>query len=199
MITASTETKKSVSVAVEKLQPILKEKYFTTQWEKRKVDFDYLIKLSEKFLTLQDFIDNCIVEPNKEAILDSENKIDDRVRISTIHTAKGTESSICYVTNVSIGNYPNSRNICSSEEIEEERRVLYVALTRAKDELIVSRINNASFSLDLQSNGDKLETYFLNELPESLADRIDHKKHDDLPESLKRRKPLNIKVGIDFS
>lgn len=199
VVTTSMDTKKSVKVAIKKLYPILEKKYINNEWEKRKVDFDYLIKLSEKFSTLQDFIDDCIIDPIQEAFSIGKNELDDRVRISTIHTAKGTENSICFVTNVSVGIYPNSKIIDSLEEIEEERRVLYVALTRAKNELIVTRINKASFVFDSKSSTNKLDMYFFNELPSSLVEKIDHKKHDELPASLKNGKPLNIKVGIDFS
>ena len=127
------------------------------------------------------------------------NDVDDKVTISTIHTAKGTERDICYVVNVSVGSYPNSKSVSSIDDIEEERRVLYVALTRAKNELIVTRISKASFAFDSQEDDKKMEMYFLNELPSELVESINHRKKEDLPEAFKTGKSLNIKVGIDFS
>ena len=44
-----------------------------------------------------------------------------------------------------------------------------------------------------------MEMYFLNELPSELVESINHRKKEDLPEAFKTGKPLNIKVGIDFS
>ena len=54
--------------------------------------------------------------------------VDDAVSIITIHSAKGTEAPICMIPQVVPGVYPHSRSMGSAEEIEEERRVLYVAL-----------------------------------------------------------------------
>jgi DNA helicase II / ATP-dependent DNA helicase PcrA len=60
------------------------------------------------------------------------------VTISTIHSAKGLEWKRVYVTNVYEGSLPNRFSMGSDEEIEEERRLFYVACTRAKDILILS-------------------------------------------------------------
>jgi ATP-dependent exoDNAse (exonuclease V) beta subunit len=70
----------------------------------------------------------------------SEN--DDVVTITTIHSAKGMEKPVCYVINVSPGSYPILHSINKTDEVEEERRVLYVALTRAQDELFLTRRRN---------------------------------------------------------
>ena len=58
---------------------------------------------------------------------------DDVVTVITIHSAKGTEREVCYVLNVSPQAYPLSYVVGNPDKVEEERRVLYVALTRAKD------------------------------------------------------------------
>jgi DNA helicase-2/ATP-dependent DNA helicase PcrA len=60
---------------------------------------------------------------------------DDYVVLSTIHSAKGQEWKIVHILNVVDGCIPSERATGTSEEIEEERRLLYVAMTRAKDEL----------------------------------------------------------------
>ena len=59
------------------------------------------------------------------------------VTISTIHSAKGLEWKRVYVTNVYEGSLPNRFSMGSDEEIEEERRLFYVACTRAKDALVL--------------------------------------------------------------
>ena len=193
-------SKEAVAVAIQFLSPLLAELYKGSQWDKRKKDFESLIRLSEKFASLSEFVDSCICEPMNDADLSPEQtKDDDKVTISTIHSAKGTERENCYVINVSVGTYPNSKSIGSEEDLEEERRVLYVALTRAKNELVITRMNKAGFAFD-STDGEKLrEMYFLNDLPNDYAKIISHKKSDDLPSAFKMGKPLNIKVGIDFS
>ena len=55
--------------------------------------------------------------------------------LSTIHSAKGQEWDIVYVINVSDGNFPSEFSTGKPELIEEERRLLYVAMTRARNEL----------------------------------------------------------------
>ena len=56
---------------------------------------------------------------------------DDLVTLITIHSAKGAEQKVCYVPHVS-NQYPYARAQGDFDEVEEERRVLYVALTRAE-------------------------------------------------------------------
>jgi len=62
-------------------------------------------------------------------------KDEDYTVLSTIHSAKGQEWRIVRILNVVDGCIPSDRAVGTSEEIEEERRLLYVAMTRAKDEL----------------------------------------------------------------
>jgi DNA helicase-2/ATP-dependent DNA helicase PcrA len=62
-------------------------------------------------------------------------KDDDYVILSTIHSAKGQEWDIVYVLNVADGNFPSEFSAGKPEMIEEERRLLYVAVTRARNEL----------------------------------------------------------------
>jgi DNA helicase-2/ATP-dependent DNA helicase PcrA len=63
------------------------------------------------------------------------SKDEDFVILSTIHSAKGQEWDIVYVLNVSDGNFPSEFSTGKAEMIEEERRLLYVAMTRARNEL----------------------------------------------------------------
>jgi DNA helicase-2/ATP-dependent DNA helicase PcrA len=65
----------------------------------------------------------------------SSSKDEDYVILSTIHSAKGQEWDIVYVLNVSDGNFPSEFSTGKPELIEEERRLLYVAMTRARNEL----------------------------------------------------------------
>jgi DNA helicase II / ATP-dependent DNA helicase PcrA len=63
------------------------------------------------------------------------SKDEDYVILSTIHSAKGQEWDIVYVLNVSDGNFPSEFSTGKPEMVEEERRLLYVAMTRARNEL----------------------------------------------------------------
>ncbi len=63
---------------------------------------------------------------------------DDYLILSTIHSAKGGEWRAVYVIHASDGNIPSDMSLSDEEGLEEERRLFYVALTRAKDHLMVS-------------------------------------------------------------
>ena len=63
---------------------------------------------------------------------------DDWLVLSTIHSAKGGEWQVVHVIHASDGNIPSDMALSSADEVEEERRLLYVALTRARDTLVVS-------------------------------------------------------------
>ena len=62
----------------------------------------------------------------------------DRVSLMTIHMAKGLEFNIVYVVGIEENLFPSILSLNSSEDLEEERRLFYVAMTRAKDKLILS-------------------------------------------------------------
>lgn len=122
------------------LWPILEHAY-AHDWEKRRRDFDLVEKLVKRHTSILAFIEEYLLDPvSTTDLARSEN--DDAVTIITIHSAKGTEKPVCYVINVSPGSYPIRHAIDKTDEVEEERRVLYVALTRAQDELILTRRRN---------------------------------------------------------
>jgi len=62
----------------------------------------------------------------------------DRVSLMTIHMAKGLEFNVVYVVGIEENLFPSILSLNSSEDLEEERRLFYVAMTRAKDKLILS-------------------------------------------------------------
>jgi DNA helicase-2/ATP-dependent DNA helicase PcrA len=72
----------------------------------------------------------------KEGVRGSSSK--DKIILSTIHQAKGLEWSIVFIINLTNGNFPNERALRESNGLEEERRLFYVAITRAKDKLYLT-------------------------------------------------------------
>ena len=86
--------------------------------------------------------------------------------------------------------YPHVRSLGNEDEIEEERRVLYVAVTRARDELIMTRSMSAGFGhLPAFMDGSD-SIYFLRDLPEHLGDRevIDSMHADEDDEVIRPRR-----------
>jgi DNA helicase II / ATP-dependent DNA helicase PcrA len=132
------QVSKAISNIVKLMEEMLSVKYKNQDWEKRKRDFGLVEKLAEKHTSIFEFIEEYLLDPVHSSQVER-LETDDVVTVITIHSAKGTECEVCYVVNVSPGAFPSARAIGNENEVEEERRVLYVALTRAKNELIITR------------------------------------------------------------
>lgn len=162
----------AVSRAVEEafagLTKILEARYKDT-WQRRKADIPLLKKIGEASESLTAFISEYILDPSLETADKAEGNSDDHVILTTIHSAKGLEASVCYIVNVSYSQYPSPHAIdCGEDEIEEERRCLYVAMTRAKDDLIIYRSHKAGYVEDGPSAQTASVRYFLNNIPDFL-------------------------------
>jgi DNA helicase-2/ATP-dependent DNA helicase PcrA len=103
----------------------------------RIADLETLESLSRNYASRENFLSDLTLDP-PEAVgeLAGDPLLDeDYLILSTIHSAKGQEWDVVYVLNVVDGCIPSDMATGSKEEIEEERRLLYVAMTRAKDQL----------------------------------------------------------------
>lgn len=185
---------------------------YKSDWEnKRSPDFPVLEVLASNYSNIGEFITECLLDasttPRSSELLQSE--IIDSVTISTIHSAKGLESDICFVVNVSPKAFPSLMSLGNIDEIEEDRRVLYVALTRAKNELIITRklesIHAENRIIATESTNENNEgsitieeRYFLNGLPDKIAEQgiieIQRREVKDLD----KPNNLNIEYGMDF-
>ena len=129
---------KALTTAYSAMEKLLAEKYKSQEWEKRRNDFSAVEKLAGKQSSILEFIEAYVLDPLYVTARRTADD-DDIVTVITFHSAKGTERQVCYILNVSPQAYPISYVVGNQDKVEEERRVLYVALTRAKDELIVTR------------------------------------------------------------
>jgi DNA helicase II / ATP-dependent DNA helicase PcrA len=92
----------------------------------------------------------------------------DTVKVMTIHAAKGLEFSVVFVAGLEEMLFPNALSINTREELEEERRLFYVAITRAKKRLWITYANTRyRFGSLIQNEPSR----FINELPENFVDR----------------------------
>lgn len=130
------EVPKAIGTAFSHLKTLLENKYQHEHWEARKRDFDSLITLAEGHSSILEFVEEYLIDPIHISQIGPGES--DCVIISTIHSAKGMEAKRVFVTGVQPGNYPHERSVGRLNDIEEERRVLYVALTRAQNELILT-------------------------------------------------------------
>jgi len=100
-------------------------------------DLDQLEKIAQQYPTRERFITELTLDPPQVSSDLAGNPLldEDYLILSTVHSAKGQEWDSVYVLNVADGNFPNEHATGKPELIEEERRLLYVAMTRAKQTL----------------------------------------------------------------
>jgi DNA helicase-2/ATP-dependent DNA helicase PcrA len=92
------------------------------------------------------------------------------VRLMTLHNAKGLEFDVVFLVGLEDGLLPHSRSIDSPHEIEEERRLFYVGLTRARERVFLSLVRRRNM---FGSYRDAVPSRFLYDLPASLVRRTD--------------------------
>ena len=163
------------------LEPMMKTRY--SNWKTRKHDFELLVRLAEKHRSLQGFIETYTLDPISTTETERLEE-DDVVTLTTAHSAKGTETPVCYLIRVEPGMYPHLRSLGSFDQEEEERRILYVAMTRAKDELIITRTMGAGGSLRMPYAARARHSaggspYFLQDLAWDLVDGDAVEVHPD--------------------
>jgi DNA helicase-2/ATP-dependent DNA helicase PcrA len=112
------------------------ERIYDAPWT-RMGDLEQLETLATQHVSRERFLTELTLDPPVASGDQSTgaSKDEDYVILSTIHSAKGQEWDIVYVLNVSDGNFPSEFSTGKPEMIEEERRLLYVAMTRARNEL----------------------------------------------------------------
>ena len=124
-----------LQIFLEHYQPLLKEKY--DDFNKRLNDLDSLLKIAARYTSLECFLTDMALEPPERSIIEAglRDKDDSCVRLSTIHSAKGLEWHTVFILYVAEGHLPSYLSLEDSDAIEEERRLFYVASTRAKENL----------------------------------------------------------------
>jgi DNA helicase II / ATP-dependent DNA helicase PcrA len=110
-----------------------------TNYELRKEDLTQLSAFSRQFKDLNEFLSQLALISNVDAEA-APNQAGDKeaVNLSTVHQAKGLEFHTVFVIWLTDGMFPSSRSMDDRKDLEEERRLFYVAITRAKDELYLS-------------------------------------------------------------
>ncbi len=125
-------------IALDYYQPLFKSKY--DDHNKRKKDLDILINITENYKSLSTLLTDMALEPPRDSVSDisEEQKEDEFVTLSTIHSAKGLEWHTVFIIHAVEGFFPSSMSYDKIESLEEERRLMYVAATRAKQNLYIS-------------------------------------------------------------
>jgi DNA helicase-2/ATP-dependent DNA helicase PcrA len=116
---------------------VLKEKY--DRPEARLADLDQLRTIAAGYPSRMNFLAALALDPpsNTQDLAGGSESESDALVLSTVHSAKGKEWKAVFVIWAVDGWFPSSRAVEDPDELEEERRLMYVALTRAKDELAI--------------------------------------------------------------
>ena len=118
-------------------QPLLKIKY--DDFNKRLNDLDSLLSIAGRYKGVEQFLVDMALEPPERALIEAvkKDKADFPLTLSTIHSAKGLEWHTVFLIYVAEGHLPSYLSLETEDEIEEERRLFYVAATRAKVNLFL--------------------------------------------------------------
>lgn len=125
-------------IALTHYMPILKEKF--DDWQLRRNDLEVLKQIAERYESLEELLADFAIEPDQRGgvRINSDPVLDKPLTLSTIHSAKGLEWDSVFVLGLMEGVFPVSFSLNDEEEIEEEHRLFYVAVTRAKNNLLLS-------------------------------------------------------------
>jgi DNA helicase-2/ATP-dependent DNA helicase PcrA len=123
---------------VEYYLPIMREAY-RDDYPKRERDLEHFQDLAERYRSLESMLADMALEPPTDSIGDvlAVDPEEGYVTLSTIHSAKGLEWRVAFLIWVADGRFPGPMSV-RPEELEEERRLMYVAITRARDELYLT-------------------------------------------------------------
>lgn len=121
--------------------------------------------------------------------LDTAEGSDDSVTLMTLHSAKGLEFPVVFLAGLEEGIFPHSRTLENPDEVEEERRIAYVGITRAEKELYVS---NARSRTIFGKTTSMLPSRFLKEIPQELVEPL--KVRRKVVDELQRHVPEHLSV-----
>lgn len=149
-------------------KPVLKDKY--DDFSKREKDLDHLQYLASQYSNLEDFISDLALEPPDASVegMYKNNSDDEALTISTIHSAKGLEWDSVFIIGAVDGRFPSAYSFNSEEEMDEELRLMYVATTRAKNNLYITYpVDMYDYSMNMVLSKP---SRFLNGIPDDILE-----------------------------
>ena len=131
-----------ISKIIDYYTPYLTENYENDN--KRLQDLDTIKQIAERYSNLEGFLNDLSIDPAIASVedIEGESKEDEFITLSTIHSAKGLEWKTVILIWALDGKFPSSKSADKTESLEEERRLFYVATTRAKDNLYITYPTN---------------------------------------------------------
>ncbi len=161
--------KEAVLKVLEYYSPILMQKY--DDYPKRQKDLEQLIPMAGRYKKLRNFLDDLTLEPPSSAADMTPAEKHETLTLSTVHSAKGLEWPVVILIWVMEGRFPSAMSYNNPADLEEERRLMYVAATRAKDRLIICYPSQEAMPA-WQAAGTGFRTglsTFIQEIPEGIV------------------------------
>lgn len=170
-----------------------KEAEHDPQGESRKENVGEFLSVAKDYMdsnpdgNLQDFLENVALVSDVD---DFENS-DSKVTLMTLHAAKGLEFPVVFLTGLDEGLFPHSRTLLDPSQVEEERRLAYVGITRAERQLYVT---NATTRTMYGRISAYMPSRFLAEIPPQLME--DYHRKSVMPQSRTTAVPGKQRVSI---
>ncbi|MFA7278199.1 MAG: UvrD-helicase domain-containing protein [Candidatus Gracilibacteria bacterium] len=142
----------------------------TSEGEERLENVRELISVAKKYDGLEPGMSLWIFLEEVSLLSDTDQmeESDNAVTMMTIHAAKGLEFTHVFVLGLEEGIFPSSRSIMEPDQLEEERRLMYVAVTRARERLYLMHAQERLLYGEYKTNAP---SQFLDELPESVVEK----------------------------
>lgn len=190
--------KKSTMSTLELMEDILlKSKYI--EWlndgsdenKERIENIEELKSVASQFVELADFLENvALIESSDKPSSDMYNA----VTLMTVHASKGLEFNIVFIIGMEEGLFPHTNSMEDVEDLEEERRLCYVALTRAMRKVFMTHTNSRLYFGNVQSN---LPSRFLNEIPQKLINHLGNTRSYGYGKANEKFSPKGVNDYLD--
>ncbi|MGE6631638.1 DNA helicase PcrA [Bacillus sp. NPDC077027] len=164
----------------------------TIEAQSRLENIDEFLSVTKNFeaqsedKSLVTFLTDLALVADIDKLDEDEAQEQDAVTLMTLHAAKGLEFPIVFLMGMEEGVFPHSRSLMEDAEMEEERRLAYVGITRAEEELYLSGAQMRTLFGRTNMNP---ESRFIREIPEELLDNLNEKKDVRTPFGQQRQRP----------
>jgi len=171
----------ALELIVDHYRPVLESRY-PEDWPRRQQGLEEILQMASGYNDLDLFLADLALDSPDEEDEDNEG----RITLSTVHSAKGLEFPEVYLVGAEDGLFPSARAIGEPEEMEEERRLCYVAITRAKRRLTITCAHQRMlYGRTTVSRPSR----FLAEIPEELVERKQHTQPRFVQQAKPRPRP----------
>ncbi len=132
-------------------------------------NIEELINAAHDFNDITEFLDQSAINDTKEEPASGDGSDITKVSLMTLHSAKGLEFPVVFITGLEEHLFPHIRSLDNEMSLEEERRLCYVGITRAKEKLYLTWAKRRRSGKDYKYN---MPSRFLSEIPEELIEEI---------------------------